>query len=88
VFALSRAIDNTNMSSSQRNTNRAKQAEASAAAAARRKSSMQHFGFRSIEEQQAALNLTKLAKQEHSVGMNEHSVDALILSLAVRFFPP
>jgi hypothetical protein len=51
--------------------------------AARRKSSMQHFAARPIQQQQAALNLTKLANKEKDIGLNENSVDALVLSLTV-----
>ncbi|KAF2635797.1 hypothetical protein P280DRAFT_493488 [Massarina eburnea CBS 473.64] len=65
-------------------TKRARQAEASSKAAAQRKDSMQFFAARSIEQQQAALNLAKLAQKEEDAGLNEMSVDALVLSLTAE----
>jgi hypothetical protein len=59
--------------------------EASAKAAAQRQSSMQQFAARPIEQQQAALYLAKLANKEKDIGLNDHSVNALILSLTVRW---
>lgn len=54
-------------------------------AAAQRKASMQHFVTRPIKQQQAALNLAQLANREKDLGLSEGNIDALILSLTVRF---
>jgi len=62
---------------------KARRSEAAAEVAAQRKLSMQHFAARPIQQQQAALNLTRLANREQDIGLNEHSVDALVLSLTV-----
>ena len=62
---------------------KAKRSAAAAEVAAQRKLSMQHFAARPIQQQQAALNLTRLANREQDIGLNEHSVDALVLSLTV-----
>ncbi|KAF1979958.1 hypothetical protein BU23DRAFT_445408 [Bimuria novae-zelandiae CBS 107.79] len=51
---------------------------------AQRRSSMQNFAVRPIQQQQAALNLAKLASKETDIGLNENSVDALILSLTAE----
>lgn len=49
------------------------------------KASMQSFAARPIQQQQAALNLAKLANKETEIGLNASNVDALILSLTVSF---
>lgn len=66
-------------------TNSARVVKAASAAQnyAQRKSTMQNFTVRPIQQQQAALNLAKLAKKETSIGLNETSVEALILGLTV-----
>ncbi|KAF2687704.1 hypothetical protein K458DRAFT_440516 [Lentithecium fluviatile CBS 122367] len=61
-----------------------KKAEAAQKVATQRKQSMQNFAARSIEQQQAALNLTKLAQKEQDAGMHGNSIDALILSLTAE----
>lgn len=61
---------------------------ASERAAEQRKLSMQNFAARPIQQQQAALNLAKLADKEHDIGLNERDVDALVIGLTVRHFPP
>jgi hypothetical protein len=48
---------------------------------------MQNFAARPIQQQQAALNLAKLANKETEIGLNDSSVDALIFSLTVSFLP-
>ena len=58
---------------------------AAKAAAAQRKASMQNFIARPIKQQQAALNLARLANKEKDIGLSEGNIDALILSLTVRF---
>ena len=67
----------------------AKQYEArkAAKAVARRTASMHNFFAHSIQQQQAALNLTQLAKRESDVGLGEGKVSALILTLTVRPLP-
>ncbi|KAF2134660.1 hypothetical protein P153DRAFT_371991 [Dothidotthia symphoricarpi CBS 119687] len=56
----------------------------SKAAAARRKASMQDFVSRPIKQQQAALNLARLANKEEDIGLSEGNIDALILSLTAE----
>lgn len=73
----------SNISFSSRVTKQKKVHEA-AKPAAGRKTSLQHFAVRPIEQQQAALNLAKLAHQEQDIGMGGMDVDALILNLTVR----
>ncbi|KAJ4303764.1 hypothetical protein N0V90_002665 [Kalmusia sp. IMI 367209] len=51
---------------------------------ARRPSSMQIFTARSIQQQQAALNLAKLANREKDIGLNENDVHALVLTLTAE----
>ncbi|KAF2268453.1 hypothetical protein CC78DRAFT_529903 [Lojkania enalia] len=59
-------------------------AKAAQKAAVKRKSTMEHFAARSIQQQQTALHLMQLAHREQDIGLNETNVDALILSLTVR----
>jgi hypothetical protein len=42
------------------------------------------FQIRPIEQQQAAINLARLANKEKDIGLNDHSVNALVLGLTVR----
>lgn len=58
--------------------------QARKAANSQRKSSMQHFLAHSVQQQQAALGLAQLARQEPDVGMGEGKVAALILSLTAE----
>ncbi|KAI8938260.1 hypothetical protein NX059_005919 [Plenodomus lindquistii] len=55
--------------------------KASKAASAQRKQSMGNFLARPIEQQQAALHLTQLAKKESDIDLSEGKVSALVLSL-------
>ena len=43
-----------------------------------------YFAVRPIEQQQAALNLARFANKEQEIGLNDYSVDALVLRLTVR----
>jgi hypothetical protein len=61
----------------------ARKSKVAAEAAAQRKLSMAHFAARPIQQQQAAINLARLANRETDIGLNEQSVDALVLSLTV-----
>ena len=51
--------------------------------AAQRKASMQNFVTRSIQQQQAALNLARLARKEQDIGLSEGTIDSLVLTLTV-----
>ncbi|CAI6334970.1 unnamed protein product [Periconia digitata] len=53
-------------------------------AEAQRKSSIQALAARPIEQQQAALNLARLAKKEQDVGLTESNIDALVLTLTAE----
>ncbi|KAF2853978.1 hypothetical protein T440DRAFT_515460 [Plenodomus tracheiphilus IPT5] len=55
--------------------------KASEAAEAQRKQSINNFLARPIEQQQAALYLTQLAKKESDIDLSEGKVSALVLSL-------
>ncbi|KAF9733087.1 hypothetical protein PMIN07_006361 [Paraphaeosphaeria minitans] len=65
-------------------TGRINKAAKLAQSRAQRKASMQNFAARPIQQQQAALNLAKLANKETEIGLNESNVDALILSLTAE----
>jgi hypothetical protein len=64
---------------------KAYEAHKAAKSTAQRRSSLQHFFARPMQQQQAALNLARLAKKETDIGLGEGNVDALILNLTVRF---
>lgn len=51
-----------------------------------RNATMHNFVSHSMQQQQAALNLTRLANQE-GAGFGESTIEALILRLTVRFSP-
>jgi hypothetical protein len=80
-------IASANASSSGR-VARKSQASESAKAANQHKASMQNFYARPMQQQQAALNLARLAQKETDIGLGEGKVDALILSLTVRLLCP
>ncbi|KAF2445739.1 hypothetical protein P171DRAFT_272482 [Karstenula rhodostoma CBS 690.94] len=65
-------------------TGRINKAAKLAQSRAQSKASMQNFAARPIQQQQAALNLAKLANKETEIGLNESTVDALILSLTAE----
>lgn len=64
---------------------RIEKAAKAAKSAAQRKSSMQVFAARPLQQQQAALNLARLANKETDIGLTENSVHALVLTLTVNF---
>lgn len=43
------------------------------------------FQIRPIEQQQAAINLARLANKEKDIGLSDHNVNALVLGLTVRY---
>ena len=51
--------------------------------AAQRKASMQNFVTHSFQQQQAALNLARLAKKEQDIGLSEGTIDSLVFALTV-----
>jgi hypothetical protein len=67
----------------------AKELEARKAAknAAQRQASMQDFIARPVRQQQAALNLARLANKEQDIGLSEGKLDLLLLTLTVRLLP-
>lgn len=56
--------------------------------AAQRKASMQNFVTHSFQQQQAALNLARLAKKEQDIGLSEGTIDGLVLTLTVSLPVP
>lgn len=58
-----------------------------AMAASHRKATMQHFIARPMAQQQAALNLARLANQEEDIGLSRDKLDVLLLTLTVRLLP-
>lgn len=44
---------------------------------------MQNFVTHSFQQQQAALNLARLAKKEPDTGLSEGTIDSLVLALTV-----
>jgi len=67
---------------------RVKKAQKNTASNAQHRSSLKSFTARPIEQQQAALNLAKLANKEKDIGLHENNIDALVLSLTVCFCRP
>jgi hypothetical protein len=53
-------------------------------AAAQRKASMQNFLAHNIEQQQAALSLSQLARREQDITLGEGKIAALVFGLTVR----
>lgn len=66
------------------------EAQKKASTAAQRKASMQNFVTHSFRQQQAALNLARLARKEQDIGLSEGTIDSLVLTLTVStpFAPP
>jgi hypothetical protein len=62
-------------------------ARKAAMAAAQSKASMQNFIARPMLQQQAALNLARLANKEKDIGLSEGKLDVLLLTLTVRLLP-
>jgi hypothetical protein len=58
-----------------------------AKATAQRKATMQNFVARPMAQQQAALNLARLANREEDIGLAGGKLDALLLTLTVRLLP-
>ena len=58
-------------------------AQNNAYVAAQRKASMQNFVTHSFQQQQAALNLARLANKEQDIGLGEGTIDSLVLALTV-----
>jgi hypothetical protein len=56
-------------------------------AAAQHKASMQNFITRPMAQQQAALNLARLANRETDIGLSEGKLDVLLFTLTVRPLP-
>jgi hypothetical protein len=54
---------------------------------AQRKASLQDFIARPMRQQQAALNLARLAHREQDIGLSEGKLDMLLLTLTVRLLP-
>ncbi|KAF2631650.1 hypothetical protein BU25DRAFT_428541 [Macroventuria anomochaeta] len=52
--------------------------------AVQRKASMQNFVTHSFQQQQAALNLARLAKKEQDIGLGEGTIDSLVLTLTAE----
>lgn len=50
--------------------------------------SMQNFVTHSFQQQQAALNLARLARREQEIGLNEGTIDSLVLTLTVSLPVP
>jgi hypothetical protein len=73
---------------SSRKVTRDHRAQSHVQAAAQRKASMQNFVTHSFQQQQAALNLARLAKKEQDIGLNEGTIDGLVLALTVSFSVP
>ena len=59
------------------------EAQNSVHVAAQRKASMQNFMTHSFQQQQAALNLARLARKEQDIGLSEGTIDSLVLTLTV-----
>lgn len=53
-------------------------------AAAQRTSSLQNFVARPLHQQQAALNLARLAHKEEDIGLSQDSLELLLLTVTVR----
>ena len=51
------------------------------------KTSIQNFIARPLVQQQAALNLARLANKEEDIGLTEGKLDVLLLTLTVRLLP-
>ena len=66
-----------------RRTARVDEAQSTANIAAQRKASMQNFVTHSFQQQQAALNLARLAKKEQDIGLSEGTIDSLVFALTV-----
>jgi hypothetical protein len=62
-------------------------ARQAAEAAAQRKASMQNFLAHTIEQQQAALSLSQLARQNQDITLGEGKIAALVFGLTVRLLP-
>jgi hypothetical protein len=54
---------------------------------ARHQASMQDFIARPVHQQQAALNLARLANKEQDIGLSGGKLDLLLLTLTVRLLP-
>ena len=61
--------------------------QARAAAAAQRAASLQNFVLRPLHQQQAALNLARLAHKEDDISLSQNRLDMLLLTVTVRLLP-